>query len=313
MQPEDIENALVAAGIHPTSVIRVEEVGDGWECRVFRVGRDGVDDVALRLYTADPSGGTMRTEVAAYRALEQIEYPAPRLLAQHESRDPLGAPFVLIDWLDGPLADSLGASHEALDELTGLLVRLHDITPDREAAARHAVAVRTNRDLPAGRSAALDEGDLDGFRPALQWLAERARDIEAVPLSYVHMDFHPRNVILTRRGPVVIDWGGFAITDPRSDLAWSLLLAEAYMGSDTAARILSAYANRRPDGLEDLSFFRVSAVWRRLATITVMLREGLPPGVKDQVLEGVRLLEPAYRSLTEATGTTINEVEGLYT
>lgn len=312
MKPVDIENALRAAGLHPTKVTDLEEVGDGWECRVFRVSRPGVEDVALRLYTGDPSGRTMRAEIAAYLALEDVDYPAPRLVAQHQSLDPLNAPFVLIDWLEGPIADSLGTSPETLDILAGLLVQLHDLTPDMSLVAQHGVPVRTNHDLISGRRNLLDEGDLEGFRPVLGWLADQLPGIEAVPNTYVHMDLHPRNVIITRRGPIVFDWGSFAVADPRSDLAWSLLLAETYLGKDSAAHVLSTYATARPGGLEDLPFLAVSAVWRRFAIIVTMLSEDHPPEVKDQVLEGIRLLEPAYRSLTEITGLSISEVERLY-
>ncbi len=312
MTPIDIENALRAAGLRPTSVTGLDEVGDGWECRVFRVSRPGVVDVALRLYTGDPSGGTMRAEIAAYLALAEVDYPAPRLVAKYMDLDPLGAPFVLIEWLDGPSAESLGTSPEGLDLLTELAVRLHDIKPDMDLVARHGVPVRTNQDLITGRLRLLDHRNLEGFRPVLRWLADQVQGIGAVPLSYVHMDLHPRNVILTPRGPVVFDWGSFAVTDPRSDLAWSLLLAETYLGRDSADHILSTYRRSRPKGLDDLYFFEVSAVWRRFATIIGMLREDLPPGVRDQVVDGIRLLEPAYRSLTEVTGLTIGEVESLY-
>jgi hypothetical protein len=46
--------------------------------------------------------------------------------------------------------------------------------------------------------------------------------------------------------------------------------------------------------------------------IVMMLREDHPVGVLDQVIDAIRLLEPAYRRLVEATGTTIAEVESLY-
>ncbi len=312
MRPVDIEKALRAARIEPAAVVAIEEVGDGWECRVFRVERPGVEDVALRLYTGDPSGQTMRAEVAAYLALEKVEYPAPKLLARHDDRQPLGAPFVLIDWLEGPVADSLGTSAAALDMIVDLMVRLHDIVPSGDLLDEGAVPWRSNRNLIEGRFALLDELDLGGFRPSLQWLLERVGDLEKVPLSYVHMDFHPRNVIITGRGPVVFDWGSFAVADPRADLAWSLLLARTYLDDAAAGYFLSYYENRRPEGIEDLVFFEVSAVWRRFATIVTLLRENPPASVKTQVSDGIRLLRPAYQRFVEATGSTIAEVEALY-
>ncbi len=312
MQPVDIENALRSARIEPTEVAAIEEVGDGWECRVFRIERPGVEDVALRLYTGDPSGLTMRAEVAAYLALGKVGYPAPRLLGRHDDRDPLGAPFVLIDWLDGPVADTLGTSADALDVVVDLMVRLHDIVLSDDLLKSGAVPFRSNLDLIDNRFALLDELELGGFQPSLQWLRERVGGLQKVPLSYVHMDFHPRNVIITERGPVVFDWGSFAVTDPRADLAWSLLLARTYIDDAAAEYFLSSYKNRRPEGIEDLVFFEVSAVWRRFATIVTLLRENPPASVKTQVLDGIQLLRPAYQRLVEATGSTITEVETLY-
>jgi aminoglycoside phosphotransferase (APT) family kinase protein len=43
----------------------------------------------------------------------------------------------------------------------------------------------------------------------------------------LHLDLHPLNVMLTKKGPVVIDWTGAARGDPAADvaLAWVLLSA----------------------------------------------------------------------------------------
>ncbi|MDH5372655.1 MAG: hypothetical protein OEX97_06895, partial [Acidimicrobiia bacterium] len=74
MQILDLESGLRAAGIHPASISNLTEVGDGWECRVFRLSRPEVEDVALRLYTGDPSGHTMQAEIAAYLALQEVDF-----------------------------------------------------------------------------------------------------------------------------------------------------------------------------------------------------------------------------------------------
>jgi aminoglycoside phosphotransferase (APT) family kinase protein len=311
MQPTDIERALEHAQILPSRVTEIDEVGDGWESRVFRVSRPGANDVALRLYTADTTGQTLRAEVAAYLALEDVDYPAPRLLAQHTGTEPLGGPFILIDWLDGPVVD-VEPTPETLEMLTALLARLHDIEPNEELIARHQIPIRTNEGVIAERRSYLEGADLDGFLPSLKWLADQLRGLSPLPGSYVHMDFHPKNVILTSDGPAVFDWGSFAIADPRSDVAWTHLLVRTYLGDDAAGRFLSAYRRLRPESLDEFSFFEVSAIWRRFLIIVVMLRENPPAGVMEQVMDAIRLLEPAYRRLVDATGTTIAEVEDLY-
>jgi aminoglycoside phosphotransferase (APT) family kinase protein len=52
------------------------------------------------------------------------------------------------------------------------------------------------------------------------------------PGSIVHLDLHPENVLLTPRGPVVIDWRNGGDGDPDLDTALSaLILAQVAIGS----------------------------------------------------------------------------------
>jgi len=67
-------------------------------------------------------------------------------------------------------------------------------------------------------------------------LADVQRQIHAVPVgdldlprfsdgdAILHFDLHPDNVMLTDRGPVVIDWSNVAIGDPLADVMFSWML-----------------------------------------------------------------------------------------
>ncbi|MFR9724790.1 phosphotransferase [Streptomyces sp. MS19] len=57
--------------------------------------------------------------------------------------------------------------------------------------------------------------------PAPGWLREGAAG--AGDERVLHLDFHPGNVVLTPRGPVVIDWRDAAAGDPAADLAMTLV------------------------------------------------------------------------------------------
>ena len=48
----------------------------------------------------------------------------------------------------------------------------------------------------------------------------------------VHFDFHPENVLMSRRGPVVIDWSNASLGDPADDVAltWVILATSAIPG-----------------------------------------------------------------------------------
>ncbi|HDS29201.1 MAG TPA: aminoglycoside phosphotransferase family protein, partial [Candidatus Acetothermia bacterium] len=39
-----------------------------------------------------------------------------------------------------------------------------------------------------------------------------------------HGDFHPDNVLMTSRGPMIIDWGPATAGHPAADVAWTILL-----------------------------------------------------------------------------------------
>jgi aminoglycoside phosphotransferase (APT) family kinase protein len=84
-------------------------------------------------------------------------------------------------------------------------------------------------------------------------LSESVRDavlgeIESLPegQSVCHGDFHPGNILLSPRGPVVIDWPDAYIGDPASDVArTTLLLLLAPLHAKGARRLYARLLLRR--------------------------------------------------------------------
>jgi Ser/Thr protein kinase RdoA (MazF antagonist) len=56
----------------------------------------------------------------------------------------------------------------------------------------------------------------------------------------LHMDFHPDNVMLSSRGPVVIDWSNARAGDPALDVAMTWILC-ATSGGELGERFVRAY------------------------------------------------------------------------
>ncbi|QCB94719.1 phosphotransferase [Cellulomonas shaoxiangyii] len=133
-------------------------------------------------------------------------FPAPRV------DDAAGADLVM-EWLHGPtMLQALGAGemtlHDAGELLADLHLRLHDVP------------------APAG------------------WRPTGAGDAAAGPVV-VHLDLHPGTVVLTERGPFVVDWAHARPASAELDVAVSaLIVAEVAVdaGGDysQAARALLA-------------------------------------------------------------------------
>jgi aminoglycoside phosphotransferase (APT) family kinase protein len=75
----------------------------------------------------------------------------------------------------------------------------------------------------------------------------RQGDARALPVPRVlHLDFHPANVILTARGPVVIDWSNAVAGQPGLDLAKTVVTLESADLPESLARV-------RPEFLRELA------------------------------------------------------------
>lgn len=125
----------------------------------------------------------------------------------------------------------------------------------RELAACHVAIHRlrapaslpTHREAIADRLAAASTLTDQERRQAREWLAELP-DGDAL----CHGDFHPENVLLTARGPVVLDWSRASRGLPASDAACTSLLLQHASLPDAAPRylhgLLAAFRHRLHGG-----------------------------------------------------------------
>ena len=104
-----------------------------------------------------------------------------------------------------------------------------------------------------------------------------------------HGDYHPYNVILSPRGPIVIDWPNCHIGDPLEDVARTMLIVEgAVISQPTLAaevdRFRDAYLERyfelQPGDPSNLT------AWRPIVA-AVRLTDGIPE-LETWLVEQVR-------------------------
>jgi len=79
-------------------------------------------------------------------------------------------------------------------------------------------------------------------------LAELHRRLHAIPFEaerLLHLDFHPDNVLLSARGPVVIDWANARAGDPALDVAMTWVICATSGG--TFGRVFTRFFLRHVD------------------------------------------------------------------
>ena len=220
-------------------------VGVGRSADVYDLGHDRV----LRRYHDHTRSARGEAEIMSWAAAHGVPVP--------EVFDADG-PDIVMEKVDGPtmLADAARrpwrlASHAAL------LARLH--------AQVHAV-------------------------PALDWLRApfaggRAGEGGGAGTVLLHLDLHPENVLLSARGPVVIDWEGAARGPAETDVAlcWLVVATSEVPGSAWQRAVGRAGQRLFADIVVRRSGLRVDAGWRAEAARFRLLDPHLRPGEAARV------------------------------
>jgi aminoglycoside phosphotransferase (APT) family kinase protein len=213
--------------------ITADPVHGGASHRLYRITR-GEAAYALRMpaqHRNDPTSHTLQREIRLLAALRGAGIPHAKLVAHESSDELLGAPFLLVDWIDGftPRAP---------------------LPPDCETPFRRRTIAESMIDALTQisnvdwRAIGLDGfGKPDGFldRQVDRWLGQLQR-AQLRPLPHVddlcgwmlankpktqraaliHGDYTFLNVICHRHGPpevaAVVDWESATLGDPLLDL-----------------------------------------------------------------------------------------------
>jgi aminoglycoside phosphotransferase (APT) family kinase protein len=309
-------------------------INPGWESELYaftlEVGppSDRVcEELVLRLYPGDDAQDKAANEFRSMRRLYQVGYPVPQVRRLERIESPFGKPFIIMDRIRGEMMWTMlsNAAEEKQLELTSLFcklfVRLHALdwrlfVDEKERVQFEDPYVFVDRWLSIARGS-LEHFAWPGFLPIVEWLQDRRETLICRRPSPIHNDFHPSNILLQMDGsPVVIDWTGFRISDSRFDLAWTLVLTDAYLGPTWRNHLLREYEHLAGDEVEALDCFEVIACARRLFDLAVSVRMGAEKmGMRSDTVTAMRedrlSYENVYVRLVERTGIGIKEVEDL--
>ena len=202
-----VEDRLIAGGV-TRSIHDLMKVAEGTDAEIF----GWEDGQVLRLLRAGVSDNALAYEEAAMRAGRAALPLVPSVVGRVEVD---GRPGLVMERVDGQdlvrLLSRKPWTVSRVGTITGdVHAQLHDvvappafITPDARARLWIASPIVPEH----ARRAALEQ---------LESLPDGDR--------LLHGDFHPGNILMSARGPVVIDWSGATRGDPHADVARTLML-----------------------------------------------------------------------------------------
>jgi aminoglycoside phosphotransferase (APT) family kinase protein len=247
----DIDQRLAAYLGAPLA--RIEILASGWETTVFefalsaRSSRAAALPIAiplvLRFYEGSRAPDKSVREVAIIEHLADAGFPVPRPYLFEPDPNPLGSPFLIMQRLaGGPLFASRSFPQAFKTFSLGFLgfvrtqTRLHRIATYAECPrAYRANNVATDAPLLDRLlgviQSRIERGPLPGLKDALARLREQADRFRTTPVSLVHMDYHPQNVMVEGlRVTGIIDWVSADCGDRHLDAATtSVILATSSM------------------------------------------------------------------------------------
>jgi len=291
---------LDANGLAPGAPLRVERITTGHSNEVFRIDRGDLH-LALRRPPRTPLSPTAHDMAREHRLLnafadpdgwhDRAPVPVPRVHALCTDPDVIGAPFYLMDLVDGVvvreklpsiLAADDGAARACAFALVDAIAGVHAF--DWRAGGLSDFGRPDGyleRQVPRwlGQLARYKTRDLPEVEEAGRWLESHTPAMQ--PPTVIHGDYKLDNVMFAPRLPVelvaVVDWEQSTIGDPLVDVGWMLGLwvepgDAGFLGGvipfsgisrpPTRAELAERYAAQTGRDLDHLAFYCVLGLFK---------------------------------------------------
>ena len=314
-------------------------ITNGWETEIFSFiivfqenGNEKQEELILRMYLGNFAENKAVKEYKSMKKLFEAKYPVPEPLLVEKDSSILGKPFMMMEKIDG---ENMGkrflialetSDQEIIDNMIipkfcELFINLHDLDwtsiSDEKIKHEYSNPYSFIVNHLSNFEKKLDYFNKGELRPIIKWLTDRIINVPCYKMSVIHQDFHPHNILITKNEEYyVIDWSSCRIGDFRLDLGWTLLLTYAFTSKEIRDKILSKYENLSREKVEEIEFFEVLAICRRLFDISISFSQGAEElGMRKEAVEKMKEsgfhIKKVYSLLQEKTGISIKEIENL--
>lgn len=207
--------------------------------------------LVLRWYQGSHAIDKGAREFTIMRLLADMKYPLPRPFLFEPNPESLGAPFLIMERVQGRPLFWVSSFPQAFKNFTlGFLgfvraqVRLHALGSNAQLALFDLPKAYTSASAPSELpllerlfriiERRIVDGPLPGLRDAVVALRQHASRYSPAPATLIHMDYHPQNVMVSAfRVTGVLDWVNADFGD-------------RYLCAATTATILSTTAMDQP-------------------------------------------------------------------
>jgi aminoglycoside phosphotransferase (APT) family kinase protein len=330
---EGIEQAAVEAwfGEHAAALeppLRFERIAGGLSNLTF-----GVTDAAGRRWALRRpplgkrlgSAHDMAREHRVLSAMAKTEVPVPPLLGLCEDESVSGAPFYVMEFVEGPVLRGLAEAEVFPDEgerrqiglrVADTLAAIHAVDPDAvglgELGRKEDYVARQLRRWQGQweKSKTRELETIDRVHEALA-----ARIPEQGPATIVHGDYRLDNMILTPGGEVaaVVDWELCTLGDPLADVGTLMAYwpdrdeetialgapANLAPGFPTRSELAARYAEASGRDISDLGYFLALGYWK-LAIILEGVYARYVGGGYGKVPDGIEAFAKMVERLADA-------------
>jgi aminoglycoside phosphotransferase (APT) family kinase protein len=312
-------------------ISNLTKITSGWENEVYSFTAEYSDrktDLILRIYPGDHAEWKSEREFNGIKRLYEVGFPVPKVHALEHDLSIFGKPVIIMEKINGRegwkvIDKSYGKERDRLiNQFCQIFANLHSL----DWRLIHPDPLPYNENDPYGLINSLMQkiqGYVDQFpdakvlMPVFDWLMDRRNNVPCRRLSVVHMDYHPANLILKDNGDaIIIDWTNIDVGDFRMDLAWTMLLVSSYGNPEGRDIVLNEYEKIIGHKIEQIEYFEVFALLRRLFSIFVSLtvganKLGMRPEAIESMKKSVRHIKILCDLLHQKTGISVPEMENL--